>query len=132
MWIVGGETFSHSKYMVATLTPDLNNEEELGDDFDDVAGLEHEVSLPPAARVRRRRQTARNVAAPVPGLTRWTGLEIPATNCPIIVVRAAASTKWVLLTVPSLCYFHLNCAVNKSWQHRINCLVADVGSIKHK
>ena len=30
MWIVGGETFSHSKYMVATLTPDLNNEDVQG------------------------------------------------------------------------------------------------------
>jgi hypothetical protein len=30
MWIVGGETFSHSKYMVATLTPDLKNEEVQG------------------------------------------------------------------------------------------------------
>jgi len=30
MWIVGGETFSHSKYMVATLTPDMNNPEVQG------------------------------------------------------------------------------------------------------
>ncbi len=30
MWVVGGETFSHSKYMVATLTPDMNNEEVQG------------------------------------------------------------------------------------------------------
>jgi hypothetical protein len=27
MWVIGGETFSHSKYMVSTLTPDLKNDD---------------------------------------------------------------------------------------------------------